>query len=398
MSDEKSVELFKQYYNGTASAEQMALLRSMLEGPDGEKLLEQLMEGQWKTLHTADTEFVNYKKEAMWQSLKPETNNASTQALYPQPRHRRIWWAAAVILILLGSGIWFWPSGKMPDADGQIASIAAIDAIQAPAGVNAVLLLSNGQKIMLDTTSSGLIASEGNSSLIKSPGGDLIYNSRGTGTAMANLNTLLVPAGSKVTHMTLADGTQVWLNADSKLTYPVQFNGNQRTVALSGEAYFEVSHNASKPFQVKVRDQTVEVLGTHFNINAYEDETSIKTTLLEGKVIVRRGQAQLALKPGEQVICVNQPNQPLQHILHPDMEAVMAWKSGLFNFNNKDLGTIMRQISRWYGVQIRFEGPIAQRKFGGELPKDLKLSEILQLLAKMNIQFSMEGNVLTISQ
>ncbi|HEY1202426.1 MAG TPA: FecR domain-containing protein, partial [Niastella sp.] len=202
------------------------------------------------------------------------------------------------------------------------------------------------------------------------------------------------------------DGSRVWLNAASSLRSPIAFIGNDRRVELTGEAYFEVAKDAHKPFHVITPTQDVEVLGTHFNVNAYENEPAVKTTLLEGSVkvnqlaidnkqLAKKAERSVVLKPGEQA-ALSRAHSPLTIAHSPDMEEVMAWKNGFTIFNKADLKSIMRQVERWYNVDVVYEGDIPQRTFTGGIERSARLSELLRLLEVSKVKFRVEGNRLIV--
>jgi len=183
----------------------------------------------------------------------------------------------------------------------------------------------------------------------------------------------------------LPDGTQVWLNAASSITYPVAFTGKQRNVKISREAYFEVMQDKEKPFVVEVDGgMPVEVLGTHFNVNSYTDEGAVKTTLLEGSVRVGQG---VVLKPGQQVWADGQRLSVRSNI---NMDKVMAWKNGLFNFEDASLQEVMRQLERWYDITVVYEGRIPDIQFEGEISRNINLSNLLRVLARAEVKFRLE--------
>jgi ferric-dicitrate binding protein FerR (iron transport regulator) len=213
----------------------------------------------------------------------------------------------------------------------------------------------------------------------------------------------------------LPDGTNVWLNAATTLRYPVQFTGKERRVEISGEAYLEVAHNAAKPFIVQVAlpsgDADVTVLGTHFNIMAYKGEDVMKTTLLEGRVSVSRttdnGQRPMILKPGQeaQVASLARP----EHVERSkggadgitvsddvDTDQTVAWKNGFLSFQRSGLKSVMRQVERWYDIDVVYEGSLPQRTFSGKVPSSANLSELLQIFEANSIHFNIDGRVLTV--
>jgi ferric-dicitrate binding protein FerR (iron transport regulator) len=261
--------------------------------------------------------------------------------------------------------------------------------IAPPSGNKAVLTLADGTKIELDSSGNGTIALQGNVRITKQSNGEISY--AGSAANEVSYNTLNVPRGSTPLGLTLSDGSQVWLNVGSSLTYPTAFTGKERKVKITGEAYFEVAHNASMPFIVQHDDVTVSVLGTHFNVNTYEDETAERITLLEGSVRVSKNKMSQILNPGQQASIANE--SAIKVLDDVNMDEVMAWKNGKFRFGeNTDIGTIMRQISRWYNVDIEYEGRVNQR-FWGSISKDVNVSKVLKILeATGGVKFKVEGN------
>jgi ferric-dicitrate binding protein FerR (iron transport regulator) len=196
----------------------------------------------------------------------------------------------------------------------------------------------------------------------------------------------------------LADGSKVWLNAASSLRYPTSFTGKERTVELQGEGYFEIAHDATKPFRVQVNGTTVEVLGTHFNINAYNDEPQLKTTLLEGKVKIENGGVVRFLKPGQQAVVEGEGKLAL--VNDADVEEAVAWKNGKFIFNGNDIHSVMRQLSRWYTITVQYNGQISDDEFVGiiPIPRSENISAILSLLQKTRtVSFQVNGRNVTVN-
>jgi transmembrane sensor len=273
--------------------------------------------------------------------------------------------------------------------------------VAAPTRTKATITLADGRIVELDSLANGTLATQGNVKLVKLANGQIAYETVSgeivnPSTALRmQYNTLTNPRGSKVIDMALIDGSHVWLNAGSSVTYPVVFVGNERKVSVSGEAYFEVTHNAAMPFKVSKEETTVEDLGTHFNVNAYEDEEDIKVTLLEGSVkILRSAQDDKGtlLKPGQQAVVREGENI---HVVNDvDVEMIMGWKNGKFEFDKTDLTTIMRQISRWYDVEVVYEKKATTEKFGGGISRNLPLSGVLQMLENSGVHFRLEGKKL----
>ncbi|MFA5244393.1 MAG: FecR family protein, partial [Pedobacter sp.] len=265
-----------------------------------------------------------------------------------------------------------------------------------PGDDKAILTLGDGSKIILDDAQNGILANQGGNSVLKAAEGELIYSfteepiSKPADKATEQIiyNTIETPKGGKF-QVRLPDGSRVWLNAASSLRFPTNFSGSKRQVELNGEAYFEVAHDESKVFEVNTRTQIVQVLGTHFNINAYADEPSVNTTLLEGSVRVSDVRTNLSqlLKPGEQ----SQLTEHIEVINVKNKAEAVAWKEGYFQFNEADIETVMRQIERWYDVKVIYEGEIPLYRFGGEIERSLSLLQVLKILEKTKVHFRLEG-------
>jgi ferric-dicitrate binding protein FerR (iron transport regulator) len=202
-------------------------------------------------------------------------------------------------------------------------------------------------------------------------------------------NTISTPKGGQY-QVTLSDGSKVWLNAASSLRFPATFSGKERKVELTGEGYFEVAHNKKMPFHVTVNDLDVEVLGTHFNINAYADESAIKTTLLEGSVKVVKGNETKIIEPGEQA-SVTTSEDEINVKQQVDLEQVVAWKNGIFQFERADIESVMRQISRWYDIDVDYHGRVSEH-FGGTISRDVNISDVLKMLEMTGgVNFKIDG-------
>jgi hypothetical protein len=259
----------------------------------------------------------------------------------------------------------------------------------------ATLTLSDGSNIDLNDSKNGTLSKQGGVSVGKLGDGKLVYDINGAKTKKAAVlyNTITTPRGGQY-QVVLSDGTKVWLNAASSLKFPAIFTGNERNVELSGEAYFEVAKNKDKPFKVAVNNMNIEVLGTHFNVNAYNDENAIKTTLLEGSVKLKTGNQQAYLKPGQQATL---GQQQMFNIRPVNTEDAVAWKNGYFVFNNENIQSIMKKISRWYDVEVVYEGKVDERDFGGTASRFGSVTEVLKLLELTGtVHFKMEGRRITV--
>ena len=257
-----------------------------------------------------------------------------------------------------------------------------------PGGDKAILRLSGGKEIMLDST-------QGN---ILQQGGLQVVNTKGTvsyeGEAgEMQYHTLTTPRGGQY-RLVLPDGSKVWLNAASSIRFPTAFNGKERKVELTGEAYFEVAHDAAKPFHVHVNSMDVEVLGTHFNINAYGDEEGIKTTLLEGSVKVSNGKGGLIIKPGQQAVVAANNEPSIVHTV--DLDEVVGWKNGLFEFKDESIEAIMRQVARWYNVDVRYEGKIDYH-FNASIERNAPVSKLLYFLEQTHrVHFTLQDRTIIV--
>lgn len=307
----------------------------------------------------------------------------------------RYWWAAAALLALVCTTVYFW-SGR----SGNTAATGSIEISRndiAPGRTGAILTLANGSQVVLDSLGNGTIAHQNGADVVLSNGG-LAYKA-GSPEGEAVYNTISTPRGRQF-QLTLADGTQVWLNAESSLTYPTSFSGKERTVQISGEAYFEVAKNTAMPFKVKLNTQTaIEVLGTHFNVNSYTNEPQMKTTLLEGSVKITAAGKNNLLAPGQQaVIAAAGTAGEIKVLNNVAIDEVMAWKNGLFNFENAKLEAVMRQISRWYDIEVVYENGVPDIEFGGKMGRDVSLSKVLFFFRGSDVHFRMEGKKLIVKR
>ncbi|WP_158797265.1 FecR family protein [Pedobacter sp. L105] len=315
-------------------------------------------------------------------------------------KHVLLRWTAiaASILFFLSFGAYFLVNKK------EQLQIAHYKNDILPGHNQATLTLANGQKIILGKGLSGTLAQQGNTLIVINGKNTISYNAMDKKANVAiSYNTLSTVVGEQSPYpLILADGTKVWLNAKSSITFPVAFTGKERMVKITGEAYFEVAHNSAHPFRVIVKNQTVEDIGTQFNINAYDDENVIKTTLLEGavKVFVPTASTsarkdQVLLKPGEQAIL----NHDEFNVANADVEETMAWKKGYFRFNNENIQSIMRKLSRWYDIDVQYTGTISDEKYYATSSRYKSISEVLKMLEKTKgVHFKIEGRRVTVMQ
>lgn len=309
---------------------------------------------------------------------------------------RRLWWVAASVLLLVSAGGLLWKT-QLRSGTADTAKVRVVQDV-APGKAGAILTLADGRSLMLDSMHDGVITlQQGAEAALRS--GKLDYRAIGNAAAGGN-NTITTPRGRQFT-IVLEDGTTVWLNAASSLTFPTAFTGAERVVSITGEAYFEVAKTgnaaANRPFKVKVNNQAeVQVLGTRFNVNAYADEAGIQTTLLEGAVRVNTATRSQLLKPGQQAV-IKSAGAAIALVTDADTEQAVAWKNGKFYFNRRTgVEELMRQLSRWYDVEVVYENGIPNAVFTGEMERDLSLKQIIKGLDGMGVTFTIEGRKLLV--
>lgn len=314
-------------------------------------------------------------------ALTADLQSAATLSTTPTHRiHflRTAWFKyAAAILILLGSATYLYISNQKEKPSVQTVQSVPVQNDVLPGSDKAILTLSNGQKVQLNSIAQQTIT-DGKLS-INNENGMLTY---GKSDVIA-YNNMTTPKGGQY-RLTLPDGTNVWLNAASSITYPTSFSDKQRMVSIKGEAYFEVAKNPKQPFIVKAAKDEITVLGTHFNVNAYSDDPFMKTTLLEGAVRINN----TVLKPGQAYIN--------GLVVKTDIQQDIAWKNGIFNFNGIDLEKAINQVARWYDVNVIYEREIPNIRFAGKMGRDLNLSQVLKALDAMGLKFTINGKNLTV--
>lgn len=376
MEDETAKSLIKKYSEGLCTPEEKELVESWY------------LKAVSETQNEFEVSDYDATKQDIWKRISAERPvKVKKRSLVPAI-------AAAAILILTVGLVLFVQYN--PEKNIQADGVFIASSIQ-PGGNKAVLTLADGTKISLTDIENGKLAEQLGVKIIKTSDGQLIYEA-GTAAAVTNkqksaYNVIETPVGGQY-QIKLNDGTNVWLNAGSKLKYPVHFDGGERKVQFEGEGYFEVSHDKSKPFKVVSAEQTVVVLGTRFNVNTYQDEPDVNTTLLEGSVSVTntRNVTRL-LKPGQQASLRGSDIK----ISEVDVEQALAWHNGDFAFEGAALKTIMRQISRWYDVEVIYQGKIAEVEFGGSISRSKNIREVLKVLEMtQGVHFRLEGRRLVV--
>lgn len=368
MDIEKAKEVLKRYNEGICTEEEKVWVESWY--------LQQLDLSEDLDIKTAT---LNTNKKRIWQNIARERKVLAVKPrLYPKIA------IAASIVMAIGATLYFNKSiySIFRTPNEQISGNKVL-----PGGDKAYLTLANGRKVNLNKLNEGQQIEEEGVKVVKAADGQLVYVVKNRGIAGSGYNTIETPAGGQF-EVQLPDGTKVWLNASSSLRYPVNFSAKERKVELKGEGYFEVKSDIKRPFKVASKEQVVEVLGTHFNINTYADEPDTKTTLIEGSVKVNRQNVSKILKPGEQAT-ISPSGFEVEKV---DVSQAIAWHNGDFAFEGTDLKTIMRQLSRWYDVEVVYEGDIEHVKFGGSISRSKNIAEILKVLKMtQRVNFKLEG-------
>jgi len=376
MKKQAAKDLLVKYRNGTCTDQEQAVVEAWYAG--------------WNEGQPALSEQRLVQAEERIYSRLPAKPVAKITSLWPRIA------AAASILLLLSAGGYFllYRPTIQQIAQNQIHN----DVL--PGGNKAVLTLANGRQISLTDAKSGVLASQGKTAIHKTASGQVVYDIKQSGTGNPSqeiqYNTITTPKGGKW-EAVLADGSKVWLDAASSIRFPTAFTGKNRTVEITGQAYLEIIHDAKKPFRVFADGQTIEDIGTHFNINAYTDEAAIKTTLLEGSISVSAGGRKVLLKPGQQAL--SNSSSPGFKVADVNTEEAIAWKNGYFRFNDENIQGIMRQLARWYNIDVQYEGDITRDGLNGKISRDKNISQVLNMLAETKlVHFKIEGRRITVMQ
>lgn len=413
MERERLYYLLNQYTAGQATAAELEELNGYnLQSRENRELLAELLaeglEKHWEPGFNS-TPYHELSQKVLQMDKNPgmpteEWNPAPENIPYSQtPVHRvpfikTAWFRyAAAVLLISGMAAYLWITANKADSS-LVKERKSLPADIAPGGERATLTLADGRTILLDSAANGHLADQSGADIIKLSNGQIAYNLKElTGNEMM-WNKMTTPRGGQY-RIVLPDGTNVWLNAASSITYPAVFVGGERKVKVTGEVYLEVAGNKEKPFIVDVDGRsTIQVLGTSFNINSYSGEEGIKATLIEGSVKMSSSGQSAILKPGQQaVIPFDAPSgPPLKVTGNTDMDQVLAWKNGIFNFEGAGLIEVMPQLERWYDIQVRYAGTVPQVQFKGKMNRGVKLSTVLSWFADLGIQTRLEGRTVVV--
>lgn len=412
MKDEQLIqELFSKYLEDTIAADERERLRILLDTAAGNEVVSDMLRDLF-SFQTQDQYNIPATdariKRRVHEHIRQQQGRSSTHRIHLL---KTTWfrYAAAIFFVVVGAAVWYTLLYRENNSNHTIVvDNKYLQTDIAPGRDRAILTLANGQQIILDSAR-GNIVKQGGLTVVNLAG-KLKYEGVGT---VAEYNTISTPKGGQY-QVVLPDGSKVWLNAVSSVKFPTAFTRNVRHIEMTGEAYIEVARDSKQPFIVKANGAEIQVLGTSFNVNAYEDENNIKTTLIEGSVKVMvinsklndpspstasAGSPSVLLKPGQQaVMSSNQLKQKGQAITvgSADLEQALAWKNGVFRFNQANLADAMRQLARWYEIEVVYEKGVPDIKLEGGIKRDLTLSEMLDALSKLGVKFRMEGRQLVI--
>jgi hypothetical protein len=397
--------LFQRFLNNKCSPAEVKALLQYFDAGENEVLLRDLIRKQSEAI--SDTPLSSESLKRLVDKAYDRIKNAIAEDIEPLeaprvPLYRRLWFrisaAAGVIFFISITAFYFQHQNNnrvSAQTQGTVEQVKDI-----PPGINnAVLTLDNGTMIVLDSAADGTLIQQGGIKVLKI-NGQIAYDKAANANPQAapTYNTITTARGNQY-QVILADGSKVWLNAASSIHFPSYFTGNERKVEITGEAYFEVAKDAAKPFRVEFNNQSgekgeIEVLGTHFNVNAYPEEEDIQTTLLEGSVKIKRGRNVLMLAPGQQAKVTSDDITLKNDVV---LSQVVAWKDGFFVFNNSDIKMIMRQVARWYDVEVDFEGRIPLEGFTGKVSRNVPLSKFIKVLELNDVNVKTEGRKIIIA-
>lgn len=375
MNDEliTASQLFRKLRKAEATGAERQEFYALLRADN--TLLDRLV-NQYPQQFEGETPLAEDVKADILQAILGEEEQQPTPAIVHRVHFlRRFRWAAAAIFLLMAGTLAIFLLRQPSKAPVEIAYKGDV----APGKAGARLRLSDGRVIMVDSLKDGLIATDGQLQIIKQ-NGRIVYLGNNTGADGAVAYNEVIADKGKETSAELPDGSVVYLNAGSSLRYPLHFTGKERLVEMTGEVYFEVVHNATMPFKVRAGEQTIEDIGTSFNVNAYTDEPAAVTTLVEGSIRIGNS----VLQPGQQFANGK--------VSAADVDKAIAWHKGLFSFSHADIPTVMRQLSRWYNVEVVYEGEVPNETFSGEMGRKLMLTEALDGMKRIGIRYRIEGD------
>ena len=395
--EQRVSHLLRLFADNKATEQEITEMLALLRQDGGEKELDSFVK---ELRQEPDSD--NSRPQVDWENIWDTIHQSAIQPVIPVRKMKWLHVAAAVIILISSAYVInrIILNRKSNDVVVKVEPLQEVKNDILPGGDKAILTLANGSQIILDSAANGVVAQQGKTEVMKLANGQLVYKGAGDQENDVLYNTMATPRGGQY-RLVLPDGSRVWLNAVSSIRFPTAFTGQERKVEISGEAYFEVVKDPSRPFRVLVRpvagnrNMEVEVLGTHFNINAYQDEPAIKTTLLEGSVKVTNGTDHTMIRPGQQTqLSINGVTKVIQDA---DVSEAVAWKEGRFQFNDTELKTIMRQVMRWYDVDLEYKGNVPDRYFTADISRNKTLSGVLTILKLSDVDFKLDGKKLTVT-
>lgn len=383
MGTERIYQLLEKYRDNLASREEVRELFRLMRSSEGQAVLKELMAEDWQK-GDGETVVGNADWARMWAAIQTATQKPGRGRLFVIGRMR----AAAILIFCLATGAAFWFfSGRDRSVVRSVPAQAPAPIV--PGGNKAVLTLGDGSTIALDSAKEGVLSQQGSAKVVKVDAGVLAYDAKKDGEVM--YNTIATPYGGQY-QVVLPDGSKVWLNAASSLRFPTVFAGGERRVELTGEGYFEIARDAAKPFVVHAGSgEDVQVLGTSFNIMAYANEEESRTTLVSGKVrVVAQGGGAAEMEPGKQAVLVH--GKGALTVTDANVDQAIAWKNGLFRFHETGIRELMRQVERWYNVEVVYQTDGTDQDFSGIVSRSKSIGELLQTLEMTNsVHFRIEG-------
>lgn len=397
MAANRLKELFDRHLSKTATAAERQELAVLVLEAGNDEQVQELIRQSWDVTGSQEDMLQSNSSRILASILKGEKmdgqvieEQSENDEAKPQTGKRivmRYWQrvaVAAIVLVIAGAGALLLINRQAKETN----NLAQVADLPAPNKVKAMITLANGQQIAIDSMTAGVVTMQGNSQLVKDSNGSIRYNDGRSGDEVeVAYNTLFNLRGSKVVSIVLADGTKVWLNSESTLRYFSGVGKGERIVELKGEAYFDVARDVKHPFKVNVNGVYTEVLGTQFNINCYEEEPAARITLLEGSVKVSQGAAATVLQPGQQA----RVTAGIEVLKNVDTEPVVAWKNGLFSFQDRSLSDVLKQMGRWYDIEIAYENKIPDITFFGEMESNVTLTQMLHFLEKSGVKFKLDA-------
>ena len=371
------IKIIKKYLKGKASDSEVSFLEKYYNHFEKESSVTSLLSDHNKEILNREL-FAGILQKT---TKKKKTFRLSKISWYKQA-------AAALIVLFIGLGTYY-NFIATNDSETTVITTPVLAKKDLPPGGNrAILTLSNGSIVVLDSTGNGFVTQQSNTQIVKTAKGQLSYTALNQNSKVLVYNSVTTPRGGQY-QLVLPDGTKVWLNASSSIHFPVAFVGKERKVTITGEAYFEVAKDKKKPFIVSSANMDIEVLGTHFNVSAYTEESNVKTTLLEGSVKINNKKSEVYLLPGQQ----SQLNGAGQFSVknNIDLDKEIAWTKGKFQFNSNTIQEIMLQLSRWYDVEVIYQGKVSSETFSAIVKRSSNISQVLKLMEASGVKFEIEG-------